>query len=64
MPERDQRQEWLDEAITYRQYLTEQTMLDTEVEWYLAQEAVASVLLGHPEVDGDQLKSRREWTRG
>jgi hypothetical protein len=60
---RDQRQEWLAEEITYRQFLTEQTMLDTEVEWYLAAEAVATILLSHPEIDGEQTKPRRDWRR-
>jgi len=52
---------WLREPITYRQFLTEQTILDTEVEWYLADQAVDTILLNHPEIDGNQIKPRGKW---
>jgi hypothetical protein len=52
---------WLDEAITYRQFLAEQVMLREEVSWIQAYEATSTILLSHPEINGDALKPRREW---
>jgi hypothetical protein len=57
----DVRAAWLDEPITYRQFLTEQALLLEEVSWLQASEATATVLLAHPEIDGDRLKPRGEW---
>lgn len=55
------RKAWLAEPITFRQFLTEQTLLREEVSWSQASEAVATILMAHPEIDGDRLRRRGEW---
>ena len=57
----DVRAAWLDEPITYRQFLTEQALLAEEVSWAQASAATDQVLARHPDIDGDRLRPRGEW---
>lgn len=53
-------EQWLDQAITRRQFLSEAAMIDG-APWSLAVEAASSTLLEHPELDADETRARRDW---
>jgi hypothetical protein len=52
--------EWLNERITRRQYLSEVAYM-RGASWPVAIEAAATTLLAHPELDGNEMRLRREW---
>lgn len=56
----DRTEKWWNETITWQQHVTELAMM-SGASWILAQEAVASTALEHPEAPWGAVRTRREW---